>query len=76
MSYPPQEIIDQMKEGRDFDWDVIEVIETDDRLTKKLRCGCEFSNGVKTFSYSNKFCSKHAPRHEFSHPIDQTVDKK
>ncbi len=71
MSVPPQEIIDQMREGRDFKWDIIETIEEKNKITKILRCGCEFSNGTKAFSYSNKFCDKHAPKHYYDKPVEQ-----
>lgn len=75
MSYPPQEIVDQMREGRDFEWDVIETIEKDGWIYKKLKCGCEFGNPLKEFGFSNHFCDKHAPRHEYQRPIKQKYEK-
>lgn len=75
MSYPPQEIIDQMREGRDFEWDIEKEYEKDGMLFKKLKCGCEFGNKLKDFGYFNHFCDKHAPRHEYQTPIKQEDEK-
>lgn len=75
MSYPPQEIVDQMMEGRDFDWDVIEIIEKDGWITTKLSCGCVFENKTDKFGFSNHFCDEHAPRHPYQIPIKQEKEK-
>lgn len=75
MSYPPQEIIDQMNEGRDFEWDIKERIEKKGWIITKLSCGCIFENKVDEFGYSNHFCDTHAPSHEYQTPIRQEEEK-
>lgn len=75
MSSPPQEIIDQMNEGRDFEWDVIETTKKGGWITKKLKCGCVFENKTDDFGFSNHFCNEHAPSHEYQISIKQENEK-
>jgi len=72
MSYVPKEIIDSMNEGRNWqDTECINEYEKDGMYFKEMKCGCVYGNGMKTFSFSNHFCSEHAPRHEFGYVTKQ-----
>ena len=76
MAYVPKEIIDEMNQGRNWeDTECVKEYKKDGFLFKEMKCGCVYGNKLKSFGFSNHFCSEHAPRQPVRCLTESTGDE-